>query len=973
MTTTHGFELLRETDIPELKTHAQIYRHVKTGAELLSLTNDDENKCFGVAFRTPPADSTGVAHILEHAVLCGSRKFPLKDPFVELLKGSLQTFLNAFTYPDKTCYPVASANLQDFHNLVDVYLDTVFYPRLARETFQQQGWHYEREGDDGPLIYKGVVFNEMKGAYSSPDAILGKHSQQSLFPDNTYGVDSGGDPRQIPDLTHEQLVAFHHAYYHPSNSRLFFYGDDPVEERLRILDGYLRDFERLDVASQIPLQPRFDAPRSVQTFFASDEAEDGEDARKAMVAVNWMLTENNDTETSLALSILSHALVGTPAAPLRKALIDSGLGEAMTGSGLEEDLRQMVWSVGLKGIAIEDAPKVEALILDTLRVLADGGIDRDTLEASLNTLEFRLREQNTGGFPRGLALMLGALTTWLHGGDPLDPLRFDAPLTRIKARAFTEPLFENLIKEMLLDNPHRVTVTTQPDAEMAARQQEAEELRLAQALGAMGDADVQKVAAEAQALKERQETPDAPEALATIPMLRRDDLDPRIKTIPQALETLGGADVLSHDLFTSGIVYLDLGFDLHRLPQDLLPYVPLFGRSLLQLGTETEDFVRLSQRIGQKTGGIGPQAFVSTRRGGPEATARLFLRGKATVAQTPDLLALLHDIVTTARLDNRERFRQLALEERARLEAGLVPGGSGFVAQRLAARFTEAGWVSEQTGGVSYLFFLRDLVGRVDSDWPGVLSALETIREAVLHRGALLGNVTLDAANWKSVQPQVAEFIASLPSRPGEAARWTWQPETRDEGLTIPAQVNYVGKAANLYALGHAEDGAMSVISKYLATSWLWNQVRVQGGAYGGFCSFDPVSGNFSYLSYRDPNLLSTLDVYDRTGDFLRGQALDETELTRSVVGAIGALDRYQLPDAKGFTSLARHLIGETDSTRQQRRDEILSTDAADFRAFADVLDEVRDHGQVVALGSADAIRAANAARPGLLDVTKVL
>ena len=971
MTTTHGFELLREQGIPELKTHAQIYRHVKTGAELLSLQNDDENKCFGIAFRTPPADSTGVAHILEHSVLCGSRKYPLKDPFVELLKGSLQTFLNAFTFPDKTCYPVASTNLQDFHNLVDVYLDTVFYPRLARETFQQQGWHYELEKPDDPLIFKGVVFNEMKGAYSSPDAILGKYSQQSLFPDNTYGVDSGGDPRQIPDLTHEQLVAFHHTFYHPSNSRIFFYGDDPVEERLRILAGYLEDFERRDVASQVPLQPRFDAPKSVQTFYASDA--DSDDAKKAMISVNWMLTENNDVETALGLSILSHALVGTSAAPLRKALIDSGLGEALTHSGLEDDLRQIVWSIGLKGIAIEDAPQAEALILDTLRALADGGIERGTLEASLNTLEFRLREQNTGGFPRGLALMLGALTTWLHGGDPLAPLQFEAPLAVLKERAFSERYFENLIKKMLLDNPHRTTVTTQPDPALTMRQREAEELRLAKAQTGMSAAERQTAVEETAQLKLRQETPDTPEVLATVPMLHLSDLDPQIKTIPAVAEELQGAQVLSHDLFTSGIVYLDLGFNLHLLPQELLPYVPLFGRSLLQLGTEAEDFVQLTQRIGQKTGGIGSQPFNSTARGQSEAASWLFLRGKATAGQSQDLLDILRDIVLTPRLDNPERFRQLALEERARLESSLVPGGSSFVAQRLGARFTEAGWVSEQMGGISYLFFLRELVTRIDSDWPGVRAALEQIRKTVLHRSALIANVTVDDANWAHVKPQLAEFLSQLPNGTSALVPWTRPSEDRNEGLTIPAQVNYVGKAANLYALGSAEKGAFSVISKYLATSWLWQQVRVQGGAYGGFCSFDPVSGIFSFLSYRDPNLLSTLDVYDQTSRFLREQALDETELTRSIVGAIGALDRYQLPDAKGFTSLARHLIGETDESRQRRRDEILATGTTDFRAFADVLDQVRERGQVVVLGSSDAIREANAGRPGLLEVRKVL
>ena len=452
----HGFELLREQVIPELNTTGKLYRHAKTGAELLSLENADENKVFGINFRTPPSDSTGVAHILEHAVLCGSRKYPVKEPFVELIKGSLQTFVNAMTYPDKTCYPVASQNTQDFYNLIDVYLDAVLYPRLTPHILEQEGWHYELDVVDAPLTYKGVVFNEMKGVYSSPDSVLSEQSQQSLYPNNTYGLDSGGNPSNILDLTFAQLKGFHETFYHPSNARIFFYGDDEPEQRLRLIDEYLRDFDRREIDSEVALQPPFAEPRRLRRTYAGVQ-QDGE--KKSMVTLNWMFAERPNAETGLGLAILNYLLIGTPAAPLRKALIDSGLGEDLTGAGLVESLRQQMFSTGLKGIDENDAGEVEALVLQTLGQLAQQGIDPDTVAAALNMVEFSMRENNTGSFPRGISLMLHALNEWLYGGDPFASLAFDAPLSAVKARvAGGERFFESLIVRYLLDNPHRTTV-----------------------------------------------------------------------------------------------------------------------------------------------------------------------------------------------------------------------------------------------------------------------------------------------------------------------------------------------------------------------------------------------------------------------------------------------------------------------------------------------------------------------------------
>lgn len=969
--TTFGFELVEERDIPELNTHAKLYRHAKTGAELLSLQNDDENKVFGITFRTPPSDSTGVAHILEHSVLCGSRKYPVKEPFVELIKGSLQTFVNAMTYPDKTCYPVASQNVQDFYNLIDVYLDAVFFPRLTPAVLQQEGWHYELDAPDGPLSYKGVVYNEMKGVYSSPDSVLGEQSQQVLFPDNTYGVDSGGNPRNILDLTFEQFTDFHTRYYHPSNSRIFFYGDDDPTERLKLLDAYLSEFERADVDSAVALQPRFDEPRRLARTYAGTQ-DDGE--KKAMLTLNWMLDEVDDIETDLGLGILSYILIGTSASPLRKALIDSGLGEDLTGGGLNDSLRQMTFSVGLKGIDSYDADAVEALILQTFTQLAQGGIDRETVEAAMNTVEFSLRENNTGSFPRGIALMLRALNTWLYDRDPFAALAFEAPLAALKERlAGGERYFEGLLARYFLNNPHRATLVLTPDAEQARRDVDAEQARLDAARATMDSDTLAELSAQTHALRKAQETPDSPESLATIPSLTLADLERKNKNIPITVLEEPQAKVLYHDLFTNGVIYVDVGLNLHLLPADLLPYVTLFGRALLEMGTDTEDFVQLSQRIGRTSGGLWTQHLSAVVRGSQQAAVWMFLRAKAMPEKADDVLAIVRDVLLHVRLDNQERFRQIVLEEKASQEARLIPGGHSVVNTRLRANFNEADWASEQIGGISYLFFLRQLAQAVDADWPGVQAALEQIRLTLVNRSAMLCNVTTDAEHWAHFSPQLHSFLAGLPSTPAVAERWAPAQGARFEGLAIPAQVNYVGKGADLYKLGYKPSGAASVIAKYLRTTWLWEKVRVQGGAYGGFSIFDQRSGGFTFLSYRDPNLAATLDVYDQTSTFLRELKLTQSELERSIIGTIGDVDSYQLPDAKGYTSMVRYLVGDTDEIRQRIREEILATTAEDFVALADALDQVADRGLVVVLGSQNALEAANAARPGWLEITKVL
>ena len=978
----YGFELLSEQRIVEYNTTAKLYRHVKSGAQALSMENADENKVFGITFRTPPPDSTGLPHIMEHSVLCGSKKYPVKEPFVELIKGSLNTFLNAMTFPDKTCYPVASQNLQDLYNLIDVYLDAVLYPRITPEILQQEGWHYELDAPDAPMTFKGVVFNEMKGAYSSPDSLIGRHSQQSLFPDTPYGLDSGGDPDVIPNLTYEQFKEFHATYYHPSNARIYFYGDDDPEERLRRLNEVLKDFDAREVPSEIPLQTYFDQPRRETIPYDAGEEQDAantvgeadEAAHKGRVTVNWLLPEMSDAEAILGLRILDHALIGTPASPLRKALIDSGLGEDLTGWGIVDQFRQLIFSTGLKGIAPDDAGKVEELVLSTLEALAEDGLDADTVAASLNTIEFRLRENNSGSYPQGLMMMIFALSTWLYDQDPVLPLAFEAPLQSIKDRlAAGERYFETLIRQHFVANNHRTTVLLTPDATVRKAQEAQEADRLEQAKSAMTDADVQQVIDTAEELKRLQETPDSPEALATLPMLTLDDLEKENKTVPTDVIQSNGDTVLYHDLFTNGIVYLDVGFDLHTLPQDLLPYVPLFGACLTKIGTEREDFVKISQRIGQKTGGIWSSRVVTSTKDPAQSLAWLFLQAKSTMAQADDMLALLRDLLLTIKLDNQERFKQMVLETKSRKESGVIPGGHAIVNTRLRAHFDEAGWLNEQMSGVDGLFFTRKLADDVVNNWPAVLEKLEAIRRIFVNRNAMLCNVTLDQDNWRTFQPKLDAFLEQIPALDAAQVTWTPQPPTPFEGLTIPARVNYVAKGARLYDFGYQFHGSEMAILNYVRTTWLWEQVRVRGGAYGGFCSFDRHSGVFTYLSYRDPNLLGTLDNYDQTAQVLKDADINKEELAKSIIGAVGQLDAYQLPDAKGFSAMMRHLLGITDAERQQIRDELLATQPQDFTAFADILQQINEHGLVVVLGSKEAIDEVNAEKNNWLKVAKVL
>ncbi|MFO7818183.1 MAG: insulinase family protein [Thermodesulfobacteriota bacterium] len=952
--TTQDFKLVTEQWIPEISSNAKLFAHVKTGARVLSLTNDDENKVFGISFRTPPRDNTGVAHILEHSVLCGSRKYPSKEPFVELLKGSLQTFLNAMTFPDKTCYPVASQNIQDFYNLMDVYLDAVFYPRITPEIFAQEGWHLELENKEAPLKYKGVVYNEMKGAYSSPDSLLGEYTQQSLFPDSTYGLDSGGDPKNIPELTYEDFQEFHRRFYHPSNAWIFMYGDDPEEQRLEKIGEYLNQFEKLDVDSKIHMQPEKELRTRIKKYYSAspDQVKNG-----SMLTVNWLLPETADITTNIALRILNYILTGMPASPLRKKLIDSGLGEDLTGCGLETELKQIFYSTGLKGVNAADMDKVEKLILSTMDELASAGLDQDIIDAAMNRIEFNLRENNTGSFPRGLAVMLRSLTTWLYDGSPFDLLHFEPHIKKIKDRLQNgEKLFEKLLRDYFVDNAHRTTLELHPDTGLEKRLLEEEKGRLDAIRKQMDNEQLGQVMTRTRTLKDLQSAPDSPENLARIPRLNRDDLEKKIKHIPMEKKEIEGLTVLSHELSTSGIVYLDLGLNLHLLPQKYASFIPLFGRVLLESGTDREDFSQLTTRIRRECGGLSAVPFVHQVKDQRDSTAWLFLRGKALSGQTDKLLQILTDILTSTRLDNKERFRKIVLEEKAMLEQILVPAGHQIVAARLKARFTEAGWAQEHMNGISYLLFLRHLLTRIDSDWNGVLHCLQDIHHTLVNKDALFFNITAEKNDQDACVDKLKRFISGFENKEISHTKWIPRCLPGHEGITLPAQVNYVGKAVDLYEAGYEFHGAALVASKYLRTGHLWEKIRVMGGAYGAFCTFDHLAGVMTFLSYRDPNITETLAAFDSSAEHLLGETLSGDELEKAVIGTIGDMDAYQLPEAKGFTSMTRYLAGIDDSQRQTIRDEVLSCDRDQIEAFASALNRAIPREMISVMGSAEKI-----------------
>lgn len=991
-----SFEIIQTDVVVEYGASAILYRHTKSGAELLSLSTEDDNKCFGITFRTPPRDSTGVPHILEHSVLCGSRKYTTKDPFVQLLQGSLQTFLNAFTYPDRTCYVVASQNTKDFYNLIHVYSDAVFHPRAVRDPMvhAQEGWHLELENVDDPLTYKGVVYNEMKGVYSSPDSLLQREAQQSIFPDNAYGVDSGGDPAVIPDLTFEDFADFHSKYYHPANSRIFFAGDDDVLTRLEIMDEYLADFDPSPESapgSKIAWQKkRYVAPVSVRhPYPVSDKGEGGEEDTH-LTMTNWLLNDRPmSTMEEITLTVLDHLLTGTTSSILRKTLMESGLGDAVTGGGLSDELMQATFSMGLKGVKPENVNKVEELVVDTLRKVAEEGFDDDAISASMNTIEFQLREFNTGSFPKGLSLMLGSMSKWVYDQNPTEALKFEEPLAELKARIAKDgsKVFQTMIREFLLENSHRTTIEMFPSKSLEEEQLNEEKARLAKIKASLDEEGLQKIIDTTAKLKSLQAAEDSPEARATIPSLDLSDLKREVTEYPIAVtEDMSGTGVtvVRHELgSTSGIAYASLAVDVSGLSLEDVPLLPLFTRIMMETGAGEYDSVALSRRIGMHTGGVSVSSLIAgvNQEGAAEDAVttgehfftKITITGKATSDKTDELFSIFDLILREAKLDSQAKIIEMLREAKSDKESTVQGSGHSIANARIRSRYSVIGYINEKMSGVSSLDTVKALLVQAKNDFPSLLARLEKIRNTILEqstcRDGMILDLTGDIAVFEKIESSVENFLTKLPGD-GKGTKlqnfysvphpWAEQAKAEmtvtaplvDEGFVVPTQVSYVGKGGRLYDVGESVSGSTSVISKFLGTGYMWDNVRVIGGAYGGFCQFQPRDGIFSFLSYRDPNLASTIDVYDGASQALLASAKDmETDpdaLATAIIGAIGDMDGALSPNQKGSLQFKRWLTRESPEQRQKFRDEVLNTKPSDFKEFAERLMALKDPSSAV-------------------------
>lgn len=946
----HQFTCYFDQYISDINAQVRLYNH-PSGATLISVSNDDENKSFGVTLRTMPASSNGIAHILEHAVLCGSKRYPVKSPFNELLKGSVNTFLNAMTYPDKTVYPVASTNLKDLYNLVSVYMDAVFHPLISENTLRQEGWRYEFD-DNQQLTYKGIVYNEMKGASATAERITGRALYRELLPDTIYAHDSGGNPRDIPSLTHTEFVDFHTTYYHPSNALIFWYGDDPEGERLEHLEPFLSDFEAQVPPPPIAPQAQWQTSRQARYPYPASPEE-----QRHHVTVAWLIDEHLSAVDEMELMIIDSALLGDAAAPLRKKLLDSNLGDNLTGGGFGTGL-QAYFALGLKGVQEADVAAVEPLVRTAIAEVIAEGIEAEQLQAAINTLEFRYRENNTGGFPRGLSLMLAISEPWLYGIDIIESMRFEAPLAEVKARLQDPARPGQLLQRMLLDNPHQLTLIVYPDAELNARLDAEEQDELATVAAQLDDTQRQHIHDTAAQLKIWQETPDAPEALARIPRLTREDIEATIKTTPLDFTTHDGISWSIAPLFTSGVAYVSMAFDLLNVPMDLVQYIPLYARALTETGAAHMDSSRLSQQMGIYTGGIGASSSVGTHRTTRNPYGVMQVQGKATVDNIDTLASLMRDIVVSPHLHNKERIMQMIREDKAGREAGLLPSGHVYINNRLRAPFSVANTYAELVGGVTYMHFIRELARRGDAAWDDVSQALQRIHAALMHRQGLRIHVTINPELVDPVMQAFSNVCASIPVGNPDPHPWQKLTLAPREGLIAPAQVNYVGIGATLADIGYACDGSDIVVNRHLSRTFLHDQVREQGGAYGVFSVLDIRSGLLTMLSYRDPNTHKTLDTYRRAGEWLQAQTLDDDTLLQAIIGAIGDIDGHQLPDARGMSAFMRHLSGDDDNYRQQVRNRILAVTNADFARYGAAITKLTAEWRCVILGGENALTA---------------
>ena len=949
-----GFQVDRAVYVKELDSQAYEMRHVQSGARLLYIQNEDDNKVFSISFRTTPTDSTGVPHICEHSTLCGSRKFPLKEPFVELVKGSLNTFLNAMTFPDKTMYPVASRNAIDFKNLMDVYLDAVFFPNMLKdkEVLMQEGWHYEMASADSPLTYSGVVYNEMKGVFSSPDAQLERHVMDNLFPDTTYGVESGGDPDCIPQLTQEAFAAFHAKYYHPANSYIFLYGDMDIDSTLAFInDEYLSHFHVEPIDSAIARQiPTGSVIKSYPYGIANDE----KTAHKTLHSLTYVVDDAIDTTLGLAFKVLTYVLLQSPAAPLKKALVDAGVGKDISGD-FQDGLLQPLWSIAVNGSDPEGQEKILPVVRQVLEDMVAHGIDKTMLEGALNRVEFTLREADFAGRPKGLIYGIRCMDTWLYDKDPLEPLRYEDALKTLRA-GMKNGYYEHILQKYILDNPYFALVSLVPQPGLTEEHDKAMAEKLAAYKATLSAADIEQIMAATQALKKRQAAPDSPEALLTIPTLSRSDLEQKAESIVMHEEDAAGIHICHVPDFTNGITYLNAYFDLHGMTAEDIPYVYLLSDLLGDLDTKEHSYMEIASLIDLHTGGIDSTVSAFSDRTDNKKYMPVFKLKTKVLSQNLDkAISLLKEISLDTVFTNTDRLVELIEETKAGWDMDAFRRGHTIVMHRVLSYVSPVEAFCD-AGELSYYEFISRIAAQIRENSAAVAARLEQTMKKIFTRTAMTLEITSDEDDKNNAVSLLPTWTQALPTGEKQTSLCQFALTQKNEGIMTSGKVQYVAKGGNFRDHGYAYTGSLMVLDTILQYGYLWTKIRVQGGAYGAFTRFYD-NGDMVLCSYRDPNLGHSIDAYNALADYLNDFNVSDREMTKYVIGTLSRIDIPLTPSLRGDKAMNRYFTGTTQEAAQARRDQLLQTTAADIRALAPLIRAVMKDNNVCVMGNEAKIR----------------
>lgn len=951
------YELIEEKQVDDLNSKGYLLRHIKSGARVLLLENDDNNKVFYIGFRTPPSDSTGLPHILEHSVLCGSKNFPAKDPFVELVKGSLNTFLNAMTYPDKTVYPVASCNDKDFKNLMHVYMDAVFYPNVynREEIFKQEGWHYELESLDDKIQYNGVVYNEMKGAFSSPEDVLDREILNSLFPDTAYSVESGGDPEVIPELTYEEFLDYHKKYYHPSNSYIYLYGDMDMEERLNWLDSeYLSDFNQIEIDSSIGIQETFDQIVEVVKPYSITEEEPLAD--NTYLSYNCVIDTSLNKELYLAFQILEYSLLGAPGAPLKQALLDHKIGKDIMSS-YENGILQPFFSVISKNANKEQKDAFLDIIRRVLTEQVENGLDHKALRAGINYFEFRYREADFGSYPKGLMYGLQAYDSWLYNEKvPFMHIEANQTFAFLKSQVETG-YFEKLMKEYLIDNRHASVVIIEPQRGLTAKKDAKTEEKLDELKKSLTEQELKDLIRQTQALVAYQEEPSTKEELESIPLLSREDIEKKAEDFINTEYKSGDTVMLHHDLFTNGISYLTLLFDMKNVPEHLIPYTGILKAVLGYVDTKNYGYNDLFNEINVNSGGISSSvATYSDAEEKDRYLAEYEIRAKVLDEKIEFAFQMIEEILFTSNLEDEKRLYEIIAMLKSRVQMSLISSGHSTAAVRAMSYFSSTSYFSELTSGISFYRILEELEGDFEKKKTELIANLKALMVHIFRASNLMLDFTGSKEVFDRLESLLCQLKDKLESASADEVAGPFPLEKKNEGFKTASQVQYVAVAGNYRNVGLPYTGALKVLKVIMGYDYLWNNIRVKGGAYGCMNSFSR-TGDSYFVSYRDPNLEKTIDVYQGAVDYLKSFRAEERDMTKYIIGTISDMDTPMNPKAKGIRSLAAYLGRYTYEAEQKEREEVLSVTEDIIRSLSEYAEAVLSQDYLCVLGSEEKIK----------------